>query len=198
MKVDKIREAVLKKAKEDADKITIDAELRASKMIEEAKCRRQQKLEKEKKRIVDDAHLEASKILAQASLKARQIILKQKDSVINEIVSKARNRLQQDESEKKSLLHLIKETIDALETEEKVSIFICHKDVDKVREIIKKNSFLREKISEIREIDCLGGVIAEKFNGMVRIDNTFDTRLEMLFPKILPEIGKKLFGTGES
>ena len=33
---------------------------------------------------------------------------------------------------------------------------------------------------------------------MVSIDNTFDTRLEMLMAKILPEIGRKLFGAGES
>lgn len=198
MKADKIRKAVLEKAGKDADKITSDAGLRASEMIEEAKDRRRQRFEKEKKMIIDEARREASKILAQASLKARQEILKQKNAVINEIISKVKNELRQAAPDKKSLLHLIKEAIDAFETEDSVRIFVSHKDAGDVSKIIEENSSLSEKITEVREIDCLGGILAEKTNGMVSIDNTFDTRLEMLMAKILPEIGRKLFGAGES
>ncbi len=39
----------------------------------------------------------------------------------------------------------------------------------------------------------LGGVIAENIDGKLRIDNTYETRLEMLLPKLLPEISKVLF-----
>ncbi len=198
MKADKIRKAVLEKAGKDADKITSDAGLRASEMIEEAKDRRRQRFEKEKKMIIDEARREASKILAQASLKARQEILKQKNAVINEIISKVKNELRQAAPDKKSLLHLIKEAIDAFETEDSVRIFVSHKDAGDVSKIIEENSSLSEKITEVREIDCLGGILAEKTNGMVSIDNTFDTRLDMLMAKILPEIGGKLFGAGES
>jgi V/A-type H+-transporting ATPase subunit E len=198
MKTDKIRKAVLNKAKDDADKITSDAGLRASEVIEEAKDRRRQRFEKEKKMIIDEARREASKILAQASLKARQEILKQKNAVINEIISKVKNELQQAAPDKKSLLHIIKEVIDAFETEDSIRIFVSHKDAGDVSKIIEENRGLSEKITEVRETDCLGGILAEKTNGMVSIDNTFDTRLEMLMAKILPEIGRKLFGTGES
>ena len=198
MKTDKIRKAVLNKARDDADKITSDAGLRASEMIEEAKDRRRQRFEKEKEMIIDEARREASKILAQASLKARQEILKQKNAVINEIIAKVKNKLKQAAPDKKSLLHLIKEAIDAFETEDTVRIFVSHKDAGDVSKIIEENSSLSEKITEVREIDCLGGILAEKTNGMVSIDNTFDTRLEMLMAKILPEIGRKLFGAGES
>ena len=198
MKTDKIRKAVLNKARDDADKITSDAGLRANEMIEEAKDRRRQRFEKEKEMIIDEARREASKILAQASLKARQEILKQKNAVINEIIAKVKNKLKQAAPDKKSLLHLIKEAIDAFETEDTVRIFVSHKDAGDVSKIIEENSSLSEKITEVREIDCLGGILAEKTNGMVSIDNTFDTRLEMLMAKILPEIGRKLFGAGES
>ena len=198
MKTDKIRKAVLNKARDDADKITSDAGLRAGEMIEEAKDRRRQRFEKEKEMIIDEARREASKILAQASLKARQEILKQKNAVINEIIAKVKNKLKQAAPDKKSLLHLIKEAIDAFETEDTVRIFVSHKDAGDVSKIIEENSSLSEKITEVREIDCLGGILAEKTNGMVSIDNTFDTRLEMLMAKILPEIGRKLFGAGES
>ena len=33
----------------------------------------------------------------------------------------------------------------------------------------------------------------EDTDGKIRIDNTYDTRLEMLLPRLLPEIGKELF-----
>jgi vacuolar-type H+-ATPase subunit E/Vma4 len=39
----------------------------------------------------------------------------------------------------------------------------------------------------------LGGVIAEDVEGKLRIDNTYETRLEMLLPKLLPKISKELF-----
>jgi vacuolar-type H+-ATPase subunit E/Vma4 len=38
-----------------------------------------------------------------------------------------------------------------------------------------------------------GGVIAESLDGKIRLDNTYSTRLEMLRPQILAEIGKELF-----
>jgi len=35
--------------------------------------------------------------------------------------------------------------------------------------------------------------MVEDIAGKIRIDNTYDTRLEMLLPRLLPEIGKELF-----
>jgi vacuolar-type H+-ATPase subunit E/Vma4 len=46
---------------------------------------------------------------------------------------------------------------------------------------------------EIKEFDCTGGVIAESIEGKFSLDNTYDTRLEMLLPRILPEISQELF-----
>ncbi|GAI43759.1 unnamed protein product [marine sediment metagenome] len=51
------------------------------------------------------------------------------------------------------------------------------------------------KIMEIKEFDCAGGVIAENIDGKVSIDNTYETRLEMLLPQIVPEISRELFGS---
>ena len=59
--------------------------------------------------------------------------------------------------------------------------------------LIKPDKQLAGKIAEIKEFDCTGGVIVEDVDGAIRVDNTYDTRLEMLLPKLLPEIGKELF-----
>ena len=198
METGKIRKAILDKAKEDADKIISDAEIKAKEAIEKAEGQKEQKFEDEKKKIISEARREASRILAQASLKSRQEILKEKDAVINEIIKMVKDELLQEEQGNEIFIHLIEEAIDALKSEDKIRLLVSHKDLDIVRKVIEENSSLKEKIAEVAGIDCIGGIMIETINGMVSIDNTFDTRLEMLMPKILPEIGKNLFGVNEN
>lgn len=198
METGEIRKAILDKAKEEADKIVSDAEIKAREVIEKAKEQKELKFEEEKRKILSEAHREASRILARVSLRTRQEILKEKDIVINEIITMAKDELSQGVKGKELFDHLIEEAFDALKTEDKVSLFVSPKDLSIVREVIEENSKLKEKITEVKEIDCMGGILMEVANGMVSIDNTFDTRLEMLMPKILPGIGKKLFGVDES
>ncbi len=197
METDKIREAILKKAKGEADGIVADAEIKAREMIEKAKDQWKNKFEEEKKKIISEAHREASRIMAQTSLKTRQGILQEKDNVINVIIENVKKELSKEVMDSKMFLPLVKETIDAFETDKQVTIYVAPKDIKVVNEIIKEDSELKEKIFEVKALDCLGGIIAESTDGMVSIDNTFDMRLEMLMPKILPDLGKKLFGVDE-
>jgi V/A-type H+-transporting ATPase subunit E len=198
MEIDKIREAILNRAKEDAARITEEARVKAKGLIEEAKKRRELELETTKKKILSAAHREGSKILAQASMKARQEILREKGEVIDEILERVKHKLRHHKSDKESLTHLIKETIDTFETRTKVKLFVTSKDLGVVREILREDSQLKERVMDVREIDGLGGVSAEDEEGRVRVDNSFDTRLETLMGKILPEIGKELFGVGKN
>ena len=62
-----------------------------------------------------------------------------------------------------------------------------------MKKLVEKDKELAGKIVEIREHHGMGGVIVEDIDGKVRIDNTYETRLEMLLPRLLPEIGKELF-----
>ena len=194
METGEIRKAILDKAKEEADKILSDAEIKAREVIEKAEEQKELRFEEEKKKAISEAYREASKILAQASLKYRQVRLKEKDAVINEIIKRVKDELSQDVKNKELFVRLIEEAFDALKTEDKVRLLVSPKDLNIVREVIEENGRLKEKITEVKEIDCTGGILMEVANGKVSIDNTFDTRLEMLMPKILPEIGKKLFG----
>jgi vacuolar-type H+-ATPase subunit E/Vma4 len=73
---------------------------------------------------------------------------------------------------------------------------VASKDIDAIKKIVEDNDELGKQIEEISEVDCLGGLLAEDTQGKVSIDNTYDTRLEMLLTKILPEIGQKLFSDG--
>jgi vacuolar-type H+-ATPase subunit E/Vma4 len=62
-----------------------------------------------------------------------------------------------------------------------------------MQQLIDEDSGLKEKVIGLTPRNILGGVIVEDRVGENRIDNTFETRLQMLLPRILPEIGKELF-----
>jgi len=194
METDKIRKAILDKAGEEAQQVVNDAEEKAREILAQAESQKDKRYEEERKKIIAEANRESSKTLAQASLKARQQILEAKDGVVTEVLSKVKEDLSNEIKDKSIFARLIKETVDAFESEEKLRILAASRDLKIIEEVVGESETLKERIAEVKEIDCLGGIMGETLNGMVSIDNTFDMRLEMLVPKILPEIGKKLFG----
>jgi V/A-type H+-transporting ATPase subunit E len=198
MEIDRIREAILNRAKEDAGQIVEEARIKAKGLVEEAKKRRELELETTKKKMISAAHREGSKILAQASMAARQEILKGKEEVVHEILERVKHELRRHASDKESFARLIEETTNAFEAKTKVKLFVTSKDLGIVWEILREDGPLRERVIEVREVNGLGGVSAEDEAGIVRVDNTFDTRLDTLVPRLLPGIDKELFGTGEN
>ncbi len=190
--MEKIGEAILDKVRAEAENIIKEAKKKAEKEIEQAKRQQVAKLEEEKGKILEEAREEAVRIAAQASVKARQESSKAKADVINEMLSRVKKELSGISSDKSSLMGLIKEATDVLGID-KGRVYVSPKDISTVQKLLEKDRKLASKIVEIREYDCLGGVIVEDIDGRTRIDNTYETRLEMLLPRLLPEIGKELF-----
>jgi len=190
--MEKISEAILDKARADAQNIVQEAEAKAREKIGKAEKQQEEKLREEKNKLVEEAKGEATRILAQSSITARQELLLAKTRIIDEIINKAKKVLSGFSSDKSSPLDLIKEAIDTLDRD-KVRIYVSPKNVATVRKLLKADKELAVKIMEIKELDCIGGVIAEDIDGKIRIDNTYETRLEMLLPQLLPEISKELF-----
>jgi vacuolar-type H+-ATPase subunit E/Vma4 len=190
--MEKIDQAILEKVRADADNILKEAESKAWDEIERGKKQQEARVEKEKIKIVSSAREEAARTLAQASIKARQELLAAKTAVIEEIVNRVREQLGGTVSYF-SLINLIKETL-ATFNFEKVRVYVSPRDIVNLKSLVGKDKELASKVTEFKEIDCLGGVIIEDLKGGIRIDNTYETRLDMLLPKLLPEISKELFG----
>jgi vacuolar-type H+-ATPase subunit E/Vma4 len=191
-KMEKISEAVIAKVKLDAQNIIREAEEKAQDEIEKAKKQREVRFEEEKGKILGEAEEEAARILAQATIKARQQLSSAKADTIAKIIDGARKELSRISSDESYFLNLIREATEALGVD-KARIYVSPKDVSTVRKFLKADKELSGKIVEVRESKCLGGVIAEDAEGKLSIDNTYETRLEMLLPKLLPEINKQLF-----
>jgi vacuolar-type H+-ATPase subunit E/Vma4 len=190
--MEKISEAILDKVKVDAQQIIKEAEEKALQAVEKAEKQLESKFEEEKLKKVEEAEGEAARILARASVKAHQELSKTKADVIDKIVSTVKTTLLNISSDESSLLGLIKEVVAGLDVD-KARIYVSLRDIGTVQRFFEKDNELASRIMEIKEIDCTGGVIAESIDGKISLDNTYDTRLEMLLPKILPEVSKELF-----
>ena len=194
METNEIREAILKKARDEAEQMLNESRQKAAAMVEQAKEQKNRLVEDEIEKKLAEARREASRILAQSDLKERQIILGEKDSVIKDILSRIRKELRESPMEQEQVKSLLSETIDAFESDAALRLFVASKDLDIVQQTIDSQNELKNRITEIKEKDMLGGIIAETSDGMISIDNSYERRLDMLMPKILPEIGNTLFG----
>jgi len=190
--MEKISQAVLSKVTSEAQSITQEAEKKAQEELEKAKKQREARFEREKDRMLAEAEEEAARILAQASIKARQQLSNAKGETIAKIVDRARKELSQSPSDEGQLPKLIREAMNGLGSGTG-RIYVSPKDVSNVKRFLEADKGLSDKILEVRESNFLGGVIAEDAEGKLRIDNTYETRLETLLPRLLPEISKELF-----
>jgi V/A-type H+-transporting ATPase subunit E len=190
--MEKISEAIVGKVRAEAQNIINEAEERAREEIEKAKKQRKIRLEEEKRRMLEEAEEEAARILAQASVRARQELLRAKADVVAKMIDRVKQALSRMSSDERLSLSLIKEAMDGLGAD-RGRIYVSPEDVSTVRKLLERDEELASKIMEVREVDCTGGVIAEDIEGKFRIENTYETRLEMLLPKLLPEISKELF-----
>jgi vacuolar-type H+-ATPase subunit E/Vma4 len=192
MGMDKIKDAIISKVRMEAEDITREAKEKAQEEIEKARRQREARFDEERGRILTDVEAEAARTLAQASIKARQKLSSTKADIIAEIVDRARRELSRVSSDDSHILNLVREAMEALAAA-KGKIYVSPKDVGTVKKLLEAHRDLSDRIVEVRESNCLGGVIAEDIEGKLRIDNTYETRLEMLLPRLLPEISKKLF-----
>ena len=190
--MEKISEAILDKARADAQNMIQEAETKAREKMEKAKKQQKEKVKEEKNRLIEEAKGEAARILAQASISSGQQLLAAKTKIIGEITSRVEEALAGFSGDESSLLNLIKETVNTLDSG-KVRVYVSPKNIATVRKLLKADKKLAVRVTEVKEFDCSGGVIAEDIDGRLRVDNTYETRLEMLLPQLLPEISEELF-----
>ena len=190
--MEKINEAILSKVQEEARGIIAEAEEKAREEVEKAHGLLEARLEEERRKLRAEAEVEAARILAQGLIRARQELLKAKSEVIDEITRRVKESLSRTTSNEAALGALLKEAISGLETD-KAQIYVAPRDKNIVETIVSKDGELSGIVMGIKEADLLGGVIAEDIEGKMRIDNSYETRLEILLPKILPQVSKQLF-----
>lgn len=192
--MENIGEVVINKVKAEALDIVKEAEARAREEREKAKRQRKLKLQEEKQKLLGEAGEEAARIVAQASIKSRQELSGAKNAVINKMTDRVRQELSEISSNENYSMNLIQEAVEAIGAS-KARIYVPPKSVDATRKLLESNKQLATRIAEVKEANFTGGIIAENIDGTLRIDNSYESRLEMLLPILLPEISNEFFKT---
>lgn len=190
--MEKISEAILDKVHEEARVIIAKAEAKAAAEVEKAHKLYEKRIEEEKRKLRAQVDIEAARTTAQASIKARQELLRAKSDIIEEIVRRVKDQLARMEGDEQTLKALLLESIKRMDGD-RFRVYVAPKHRGAVGRIVGEDKQLSERVEEIKEDDFLGGIIVEDTEGRMRIDNSYDTRLAMLLPQVLPSISKELF-----
>jgi vacuolar-type H+-ATPase subunit E/Vma4 len=188
----RISEAVVDKVRLEAQSIVSEAKEEAKKELEKAKSQREAKLKAEKRRLLNDAQEEAARIMAQSAIQTHQKMAAAKASVVEDIVAQAQAGLKKTSAKPELLARLIDDAINGLETD-KATISVSPGDIAMVKELVKNDKRLSSMVLDVTGCDCSGGVIVNSEDKKTSVDNTYSTRIEMLLPRLLPEISKELF-----
>jgi V/A-type H+-transporting ATPase subunit E len=176
---------ILNEAKEEAERIK-----------EEARKRAEAQAEWILRKAKTQADLEKQRLIANARLEVRKKRLAVQEELINEVLSALRERLSSmpDEEYFETLVVLAEEAVNELGLRE-VSVSSNERTL----------KLLSERLDEFKErvgvevtlgepIDTIGGIIVSDPEGKVRVDNTFEARIERMENELRAEIAKALFG----
>lgn len=189
MSFEALKEAVLRRAREEAERIVLSAHENARKIVEEAKMKKNAAIEAEKRRLLSEISYEAR--IAEAKLRARLLVSKAKSDLVNKIMAKALEFLRNMPTEKRSLSlrKLLEESIREAESSlygrlSKLIVYVSEKDLEQAREIVKELAPLHGIKIELRTAKILGGVIVEDSEGRVTVDNSFDSRASIIVSRL--------------
>lgn len=178
-----VEEVILKKAKEDAEKIIDIAKLEASKIIAEATKKKEEIILKEKEKVLREVNIGGK--IAEARMKIRQRICETKNSIMYMIEENVKNLLNSMDMSKRmrSLENLITEALDELlsnvSTKKcKIVIYVSKNDRE-ILELILPSLKQRYRWLEleVKEVNISGGVIVEDIERGITIDNSYESRL---------------------
>lgn len=191
--MDGIAEAVLRKVRAEADGILAEAKATAEATVANARGQRDARLAAERARLIEAANAEAARITAQSALSSRRELAAAKAEIVEEVFAAARDSLAGAAAAPDDLASLIAEGLAAL-GRQTARVLVSARDLATVKEMLAADRTLGERITEVKEAAIDGGAIVEDPAGSPRVDNSYGTRLAMLRPAMLVEIGRTLLG----
>ncbi len=187
-----LRDAIMERAREEADRILRGAEEEAKAEVESAKRAKEEEARVLREKLLKEAEVEAARIIARARIRAKNIVLEAKNRVIEEVIESAKRSLSGHSlGREASLARLLRESARGLGGS-RLRVMVSRGDLEIAKRLIQGDGELSKRVEEIAEAECSGGVMVEEVDGGVRIDNTYEARLAMLIPRLLPMIGKEL------
>jgi V/A-type H+-transporting ATPase subunit E len=197
-----IIDEIHREAEQKINYIINEAREQAEQIKKEAERRAQSKAEWIIRKAQTQAEIEKSRIIANAKLEIRRKKLQTQETFINEVFTGLKERLSSlpEEEYFEIVKNLILQAVAEL-GETRVRISSNEATLQMIAGNIEEvKSFLKEKLGKEISIEIgtkretIGGVVVENQEGNVRVDNTFEARIERLQSELRSIIAKALFG----
>lgn len=170
-------EEILSDARETADQLREEAEAEAAEIREEAEAEAEAEIEQLREQRLSSGALEAK----QERLEARRDVL---DTVRTEVEA----AIESLPAEKRR--ELTRELLeDAVAAFDAADVYARPEDAELVKALLENH----ENVEYAGETECLGGVVLEGRDGRMRVDNTFDSVLDVVWEENLKQLSDVLF-----
>jgi len=182
---------ILSEAQKEAEKIKAEARKRAEARAEWILRKAQTQAETEKQRIIANARLEV-----------RKKRLEIQEALIREVIDALRERLAElpEDEYFPMLVDLTAKAIEELGAEKVIlksnarTLGLIRDRFDEFKGALSEKLGREVSIELGDEVQTIGGVVVETPDGAVRVDNTFEARIERFEGELRAEIAKALFG----
>ncbi|ADT84674.1 V-type ATP synthase subunit E [Thermococcus barophilus] len=197
-----IIEEINREAEQKIRYILSEAEKQAEDIKAEAEKRARAKAEWILRKAQTQAEIEKQRIIANAKLEIRKKRLALQEEFINEVLRSLKERLAN--LPKDEYLGIVKDLmLQAVKElgEDRIRVSSNEATLQLIAEKLEEiKAFLNEKTGrEIRielgdKISTIGGVLVENADRTIRVDNTFEARIDRLESELRSRIAKVLFG----
>ena len=180
---EKIKEKILKEAKDEADKLIKQAKTEAEKINERNKKTEGDYSDKRKNEIKKAVNLFKDKTLAQSRLKVRREYLAERETIIDNLLKGSLSSINPSSKDYEAYLKkIIDNNLKFLSDD--IKIYCSNQDKSLVKKLIGKKASI-----EVTKID--GGLLLEDSNGK-RVDETLAVKIERVKDRIRQVIVKKI------
>ncbi|RLG56129.1 MAG: hypothetical protein DRN99_00550 [Thermoproteota archaeon] len=185
----KITEALLEKARSEADDILNRARSEAEARVKEAETRAKAEAESLLESKVRDAEKEAERLLMDARFKSRQRIAQAREELVEKVFKEAEERIRR-EYGAEVLENLMRRSVELAGVSE-LTVYVSEPDLDaaaKIAEKVEREHGVKLKLEAspiVRD-----GVVVKSADGRIVVDNTLKTRIEQAKKRLRPLIAK--------
>ncbi len=195
--IDTLARAILRDAREEAEKIQSEGRAKA----EEIRAKAQAEAEAVRKEILDRARLEAerlrSQVVASAQLKARTLQLEHREKLLDQVFKAARERmagLQKRSDYPEIAALLLREAFQQLNASEAEVRLDAGTQKALGPHMDKLSKDLKVKLAVKEALEEGVGVIVDASGGHLHYDNTLDTRLDRMKKSLRSPVYQVLMG----
>ncbi len=195
MSLETVVEDIREKARGDAERILSEADVEGKEIVDKAKIEASIIRSLGKEEVSRRIELEKEQKFSSANLEAKQKTLEKKRDLLELVRQDIENEISQIKGKERGELteELIESSIKEFADVKDVVVYGKVEDEKLLKSLLKKHKGVKYGGG----YECLGGVVMESESARMRVNNTFDSIIEMVWTEELKNISELLFGSSQ-